>query len=123
MRVFLTKPFVRFAKKKHIDEPFLAEGIRRFEQGLNVADLGGGIYKIRIARIGQGTSHGYRTIIACNLNNKLFFLYAFAKNESENISKGDLQILRDAGEILMNYNDEELNTLLKIGEIVELPYA
>jgi hypothetical protein len=64
MRVFLTKWMARYARRERISHESLREAIARAEQGLVDADLGGGLIKQRVARVGKGRSGGYRTIIA-----------------------------------------------------------
>ena len=67
MRVFKTRGFARFAKSENITDAQLAEVIADAERGLidaDLADLGGGVIKLRIARPGDGKSGGFRTLIA-----------------------------------------------------------
>jgi hypothetical protein len=45
MRVFMTKPFARFASRERIADEELCEAVRRAERGLIDADLGGGVIK------------------------------------------------------------------------------
>jgi hypothetical protein len=54
VRIFKNKAFTRFAKKAGIGDALLCEAIRDAERGLIAADLGGGVVKQRIARVGQG---------------------------------------------------------------------
>jgi hypothetical protein len=75
----------------------LQEAIQRAESGLVDADLGGGIIKQRVARAGGGRSGGYRTLIAYRAGMRAVFLYAFAKNERDNIDPDELQTLREIG--------------------------
>jgi hypothetical protein len=42
-------------------------------------NLGGGVYKQRIARKGQGKSGGFRTIIFFEAHKAAFFILGFAK--------------------------------------------
>lgn len=79
MRVYKTKWFARFAKRERISDEALCEAIERAEQGLIDADLGGGLIKQRVARLGGGKSGGYRTIVAYRAKNVAIFLSAFAK--------------------------------------------
>lgn len=51
------------------------------------ADLGGGLFKKRIARPGQGKSGGYRTLGATNKGDRWVFVYGLQKNEGSNIDK------------------------------------
>jgi len=48
------------------------------EQGLVDADLGGHVMKKRVALPGRGKSSGARTNIACQVEDKAFFIYGFA---------------------------------------------
>jgi hypothetical protein len=69
--------------------------------GIYEADLGGGLFKKRIARRGQGKRGGYRTMIATNREDRWVFLYGFAKNERDNISPKEQEALKKvAGDLL-----------------------
>ena len=63
MRVFKNTWFTRFAKKEGITDSELREAVNQLEAGQADADLGGGVYKVRIARPGKGKSGGYRVIV------------------------------------------------------------
>lgn len=93
MRIFKTRWFQKWAKKEKISENALRQAIEEMEQGLIDADLGGHVYKKRIAIQGQGKSGGVRTLIAYRLNNKAFFMYGFAKNKRANISDKERKAL------------------------------
>ena len=81
MRIFKNKAFMRFGKKAGIGDALLYEAIRDAERGLIAADLGGGVIKQRIARLGQGKSGGFRTLIVFRTGARAFFVHGFAKNE------------------------------------------
>lgn len=53
VRIFKNAWFNRFARKQKIDDLALIEAIERAERDLIDADLGGGIIKQRVARLGQ----------------------------------------------------------------------
>ena len=59
MRVMKTRVFVRFAKSESITDAQLVAAIMQAERGLIDADLGGGLIKLRIARIGRGKNRGF----------------------------------------------------------------
>jgi len=63
MHVFKTKSFIRFASHEEIVDEKLCEAVRRAEDGLIDADLGGGVVKQRLAREGKGKSGGSRGIV------------------------------------------------------------
>ena len=52
MRVFKTRSFGQFARKERMTDEVLCKAIGRAEQGLVDADLGGGVIKQRVARLG-----------------------------------------------------------------------
>ncbi|MGO8779401.1 MAG: type II toxin-antitoxin system RelE/ParE family toxin [Rhodomicrobium sp.] len=70
----MTKAFRRFQRKERIDDETLCEAISRAELGLIDADLGSGLIKQRVARVGQGRSGGHRTIIAYRTAARSVFL-------------------------------------------------
>ena len=97
MRIFKTKWMARYVRRERIAEHSLREAIERAGRGTIDADLGGGIIKQRVARRGQGRSGGYRMLIAYRAGTRAVFLYAFAKNERENIDPDELLTLREIG--------------------------
>jgi hypothetical protein len=54
VRLFKNTWFNRFAKKEGITDAELHEAVDRLEAGQADADLGGSVYKIRIARSSEG---------------------------------------------------------------------
>ena len=65
--------------------------VHEMSEGLVDADLGGAIYKKRVALPGRGKSGGARTIVATRLSARWFFLYGFGKNDRSNIDKDELR--------------------------------
>ena len=47
------------------------------------ADLGGGLFKKRIALQGQGKCSGFRTLVATNKGNRWIFVFGFSKKRPE----------------------------------------
>ena len=101
MRIFKTKEFNRFARKRKISDDDLCTAIARAERGLIDASLGSGLIKQRIPRQGQGRSGGFRTIIAYLAGDRCFFIYGFAKNELDNIADDDLVDVKSYASALM----------------------
>ena len=97
VRIFKTKWLVRYARRERITDRSLSDAIERAARGLIDADLGGGIIKQRVAREGQGRSGGYRMLVAYRAGARAVFLYAFAKNERENIGSDELLTWREIG--------------------------
>lgn len=63
--------------------------MERAENGLIDADLGGGLLKQRVARKGQSSSKGDRTIIIFKKEDKCFFVFGYSKSERDNISTSE----------------------------------
>ena len=120
MRVFKTKWLVRFARRERITDHSLSQAIDRAGRGLVDADLGGGIIKQRVARQGQGRSGGYRMLIAYRAGSRAVFLYAFAKNERENIEPDELLTLRETGAIWLAADAKEIGRALVEGILQEV---
>lgn len=94
-RVFKTAEFAGFSAKARIADALLVEAIERVERGLVDADLGGGVLKLRVARPNEGRRGGYRTIVACIIDERAFFLFGYAKNEVDNITSRALTKFRE----------------------------
>lgn len=120
MRIFKNKFVKKFAQKQNISDDDLISAIQRAESGLIDADLGGGVIKQRIPRQGQGKSGGYRSIILFKSGDKAFFMFAFAKNEQENISIQELQAMKAAAEVMLAMNDESIQAAIDNQTLTEI---
>lgn len=118
--VLKTRTFYRWMKKNRLDDQALLRAIEEMAQGLIDAELGGSIYKKRIALPGRGKSGSTRTIIATNRKNRWFFLYGFEKNERDNITIAELSYLQGVAQVFLGYSDEELKSAIAIGEFLEV---
>jgi hypothetical protein len=120
VRLFATKEFARFQRKAKLSDPQLVEAAERIRNGRWDADLGGGIFKQRIARQGGGKSGGFRTILCFKRGSHVFFIHGFAKNEKQNVSGRELQALQRLAKILLGLTPEEIERSLQLDEIVEV---
>lgn len=120
MRVFKNKWFVRFARKENIKDKQLCEAIERADKGLVDADLGTGLIKQRVSRVGEGRSGGYRTIVAYRAKSRAFFVYGFAKNERDNIDAVDLLALKEAAAVYLSMNAGIIAGLLEDKRLMEI---
>jgi hypothetical protein len=112
----------RFARQDHITDKSLAEAITRAERGLIDADLGGGLIKQRVSRQGQGRSGGFRVIVAYRTKERAIFLYAFSKNERDNIDEDELAALRQVGANWLNATEAILARATTDGVLHEVTY-
>ena len=120
MRIFVTKPFARFADRENVGEDVLPEAVDRAEKGLIDADLGGGVIKQRIARRGQGRSGGYRSIILFRAASRAFFAYGFAKRDQDNISATELRAFRLLADTMLNMDEVAPNAAKRNGTLMEI---
>lgn len=120
MKVFKNAWFERFSKKQGLADGALWEAVERAERGLIDANLGGGVVKQRVARLGQGRSGGFRTIILYLAGESAFFVYGFAKADKENISRQELAAFRKAASHVLALSDEHLDLLIANGQMLEV---
>ena len=113
MRIFLNRPFQRFARNEGISDDAVCEAIARAERGLVDADLGGGVIKQRIPRPGEGRSGGFRSVILYQARQRSFFVYGFPKNERENITEDDLRGYREFAAQMLVYDEGLLEQAVK----------
>jgi hypothetical protein len=108
MTVYLTKGFARFAGKAGLNNSTLLVAAQAVADGRFDADLGGGVFKQRVARAGGGKSGGYRTIILFRIGGHNFFAHGFAKNDKANVSAQELRALRRLADELLGLSEEQL---------------
>ena len=119
-KVFKTRWFQRFARKEKIGDAVLLDAIDRAEQGQIDADLGGGVIKQRIARLGQGKSSGYRAIIFFRCSVFAVFAFGFAKSERENIDGDEEKRFKAAARHVLRLTEQQVAELLTCGDFVEV---
>jgi hypothetical protein len=107
--------FTRFARKEKISVAALCDAVDRAERGLIDADLGAGVIKQRIARTGEGRSKGYRTILLFRKQHRCFFIYGFAKSESENISAMEEAQFKKMARHVLDLTEAQLMELVTQG--------
>ena len=120
MRIFKNAWFERFARKQKIPDAVLRDAIRRAEQGLIDADLGGGVIKQRVARPGQGRSGGYRTLIVYRQAQRAVFVYGFAKSQQANMCEEEDAAFKQAARHVLELTDEQLAALIQNGQFSEV---
>jgi len=122
LQIFKNTWFQRFARKEKITDEVLKDAIARAEKGIINADLGGNVIKQRIARVGQGKSGGYRTIIIFKKGDKAFFVYGFAKNERDNIDKNETDAFKKSANELLALSDKHIQELIENGALTEVDH-
>ncbi len=83
-------------------------------------NLGGGVFKQRVAREGGGKSGGFRTIILFRVGSHSFFAHGFAKSDKANVSAKELKALKRLADLLLGYSEEQLVVAQAAGELSEV---
>ena len=121
-RILKTRTFNRWLRKTLLSDTALLKAINEMERGLVDADLGGNVYKKRVAMPGRGKSGSTRTLIATNRQNRWFFMFGFEKNDKENITQAELAYLQEVAQIFLGYSSDELQLAIDKGEFLEVYY-
>ena len=116
----MTKAFARFARRERIGDHALCEAVERIAKGPVDADLGGGVFKQRIARSGQGKSGGVRAILVLRRSERAFFVHGFAKSDRENLRQTELRAVRALAVEMLRLNEADLDAMLANESISEV---
>lgn len=116
LRVFGTKPFMRFARKFNASNKDLWEGAQEEPD----ADLGGNVFKFRLGREGEGTSGGARLIVAMKKGERIVMMFAFEKRNLANIDAKELKAFKRLAKSYLERSEQEMDKLVKIGELTEV---
>ena len=120
MSVYQTKEFARFARKARLTVGALLEAASQVADGDFDADLGGGVYKQRVARKGEGKSGGFRTLLLFKAGGHAFFVDCFAKNERANIGPKEVRALKRLADTMLNFTTQQIRKAEAAGELIEL---
>lgn len=120
MKSYATKWFHKWARKNKIPIEALLDGLERTKSKLGSVDLGEGVFKVRIAKKGQGRSGGYRTIVVVKEANRSLYLYGFEKSDVDNIDDKQLVDLKRAAHVFLSLSVEKINELVTVNEFVSL---
>jgi hypothetical protein len=120
VRVFKYPRFSRFAGKEGITDHELLEIVDQLEAEEADANLGGDVYKVRVARQGEGKSGGHRVIVYYRNEFRTFFAYGFSKNDKGNISEKDLKRFKVDAKEDFGLTDAEIKAWLDRGTLIEI---
>lgn len=122
MRVFKNKWFNRWARREGLSDHALLDAAQEIMDGRVEADLGGYLFKKRIASGSRGKSGGYRTIVGYKgaSSGRIIFLYGFGKNERTNISTKEEAVLSLAAKAFFSADDRQLEKLISEGTVWEV---
>jgi hypothetical protein len=119
LRVFKSKEFARFARKNQIGDPVLCRAITEILVGTVDAELGGGVYKQRLRRTGEGKSGGFRSIILLRSKTIAIFAFGFAKSDRANITPDELKVWRQIANQLLTA-PASVRAAVEEGKLIEV---
>jgi len=120
MRVFKTKAFQRWLNKQSLTNEDLSKAVSEIELGLVDANLGGFLYKKRIAFPGRGKRGSTRTLLAVKHGSKAFFLYGFEKNQRDTLTVKEEKAYKLIAKTILGYTDAELKERLNDQSLIEI---
>ena len=120
MRIFKTRLFDQWSKKLNINDEVLYQAIEELSNGQCEANLGGGLFKKRIAMGNKGKSTGLRTIIAFKKAEQCFFLYGFAKNARANITINEKKLLMKLAKDYLQLDKTAIEHLVASKKLIEV---
>ncbi len=120
MKVLKRKDFARWQASERLPDTALCKAVQEMESGLVDADLGGFLYKKRVARPGGGKSGGYRTLLTARIGHRYVFLHGFPKSDKANITQDERKALQFAGKVFLELSAEDLTKALNVGVLLEV---
>ncbi len=111
--------FAKRLRKEKLDKKYNRALVEDAESGLG-DPFGAQLYKLRLSRIGEGKSGGYRNIYFWKKGELIMFFHMFPKSETDNISAHDLKAFKVLAKEVNALNDAEIKTLLRNGTLKEI---
>lgn len=115
-----TKWFSKWSKKNVIRDDKLLKALESISNNLGIADLGGGLYKVRIPRVGHGKSGAFRSIVVFREADLAIFVYGFSKNDKDNLDKEELKYFKKLANDLLEIDRQEYLKLEQLGDFISL---
>jgi hypothetical protein len=115
-----TKWFNKWARKNAISDNLLISTIELIPKKQNCVSLGGGLYKVRTSRVGEGKSGGYRTLLVYKEKDRAIFIYGSSKSEKDNIETQELKYFKKLAIDLLKIAEKELLNLERSGIFIKL---
>jgi hypothetical protein len=86
MKRFLKrKDFAKWQAGEKLPDAALCKAVNEMESGLIDADLGGLLYKKRVARPGGGKSGGYRTLLSARIGSRYVLAWVRQERQGEHL--------------------------------------
>lgn len=120
MTVLKRKDFARWQAGEKLPDAVLCKAVKEMEDGLIDANLGGLLYKKRVARPSAGKRGGYRTLLSARIGDRYVFLHGFPKSDKANITQDEKKALQYAGKVFLELSPGNLAKALQAGVLLEV---
>lgn len=120
MKILKRKDFARWQSGEKLPDAVLYKAVAEMESGLIDADLGGFLYKKRVARPGAGKSSGHRVLLSARIGGRYVFLHGFPKSSKANITLDEKRALQFAGKVFLALSGGALLKALQAGVLLEV---
>jgi hypothetical protein len=120
MRKLVTRFVKKWMRRESITNTMLLRAVQNLEDGLSTANLGSSLFKVRVARKGQGKSGGYRTLIVYRQSDRAIVVYGFKKSESDNIADDELVFFRELAATLLALSEQQIEAAIANQELCEI---
>ena len=120
MLKLMTLSFARFARRERVPGSALSGAVDRIGSGSIDAELGGGLFKQRVARPGGGRSGGWRTIIVYRASDRAVFVHGFAKSAKSNLSPKELAELKRLAGVILAMKSKDIRQMVANGKWIEV---
>lgn len=107
-------------RKNGVHDHDLIVAVNEMMAGLVDADLGGHLFKKRLALKGRGKRSGARTLVATRFGTRWFYMYGFDKSSRANVDAEELRSLQQVAKILLQLSAEEVMAGIETGDLIEL---
>jgi hypothetical protein len=118
--IYLLPDFHKWRSKAKLIDKVLCEAAKEIEAGLVDAELGGGVIKKRIAISGRGKRGGARLIVGVRKLDRVFFLYAYEKNQRSTISDKERKAFQLAAKELLSFSESKIKRLVQEESLIFL---
>ena len=120
MRKLITRFVKKWMRREHVTNVMLMQAIQNLEDGLSTANLGSSLFKVRVARRGQGKSSGYRALIVYRQGDRAIVVYGFKKSDSDNIADDELAFFRELAATLLALSEQQIEVAIENQELCEI---
>jgi len=94
--------------------------VKQLENGQFYADLGGSVYKMELARKGEGKHGGLRAIVVFKSEFRTFFIYGFPKSKMSNIEDDLLKGYKKQAKENLSLTEDQIKSMLKVKDLIEI---